>query len=138
MRINWAMPKPVFLVLAMFSCLLGPRAESSEGRYIVWGHGNDSCGTFIQENQNRTNAFEREISWVAGFVTAGNGEWILVSRKQGITLDVDFLRGLDNAALEAWLIQFCKENPLKNLVSAGTALQTALIKKVTKDMGTQK
>jgi hypothetical protein len=79
-----------------------------------------------------------EMSWVSGFVTAGNGEWIAGARRRGINSDIDFLKGLDNPALETWLVNFCKQNPLKNLVSASLALQQALIDKVTKGLGLKK
>jgi hypothetical protein len=69
--------------------------------------------------------FQTEINWIAGFVSAGNGEWRVMMLNKGI--ESDLLKGVDHAALETWLANYCKANPLNNLSSASIALQKTLL-----------
>jgi hypothetical protein len=73
--------------------------------------------------------FQAEINWIAGFVSAGNGEWRIMMLNKGI--ESDLLKGVDHAALEAWLANYCKTNPSNNLSSASIALQKTLLDRVT-------
>jgi hypothetical protein len=88
-------------------------AENS--RWIIWGAGNDSCGKFVQEQARDSARFGMEISWIAGVVTAENAEWLATLRKRGIKSDPEFLKGVDHATLETWLVNHCKAHPLDNL-----------------------
>jgi hypothetical protein len=99
------------------------------GDYIVWGAGNDSCATFVQERARGSARFNGEINWIAGSVTRANGEWSGTLALKGIKSDL--LKGLDHLALDAWLANYCKEHPLSNLNSAALALEKHLYGKVT-------
>jgi hypothetical protein len=86
------------------------RTSAANGRYILWGAGNDSCGIFEQQRAADTVRFQIEIQWIAGYVSARNGEWHATMSTKGI--DSDLLKGTDHAALEVWLSNYCKANPL--------------------------
>jgi hypothetical protein len=99
------------------------------GDFIVWGAGNDSCGTFVQERARNSVRFSTEINWVAGSVTRGNGEFSATMARKGI--EADILKDLDHGALETWLANYCQKNPLKNLSAAAAALEGALFDRLT-------
>jgi hypothetical protein len=110
--------------LALCATMLASKTAFA-GDFIIWGEGNSSCGTFIQERAKNSARFRAEMSWIAGSVTHGNGIFGAQMMREGIKADI--LEGLDNPALEAWLTRYCQENPLKLLNSAAMALESALL-----------
>jgi len=102
---------------------------AASDRYIVWGAGHDSCGRFVQEQVKKSRRYYAQISWIAGFTSAGSGEWRAVAAKAGF--DSDLLKGTDFAALETWLVNYCKANPLENLGRAAVELQKKLLERVS-------
>jgi hypothetical protein len=104
--------------------------------FIVWGPGNDTCGRFMQERSADSSRFHMEMSWIAGFVSAQNQDFAANALKKAINaqVDVDMLRGTDNAALEAWIAQYCGANPLKDLTVSAAALSKALFDRLTERM----
>jgi hypothetical protein len=94
------------------------------GDYILWGAGNDSCATFVQERARASMRFRTEISWIAGSVSRANAEWSGTMARRGFKTDI--LSNLEHEALEAWLANYCQKNPLKNLSGAAFALESAL------------
>jgi hypothetical protein len=97
---------------------------AENGRYILWGAGNDSCATFVQERAQGSARFQTEINWIAGSVSRGNGEWHAMMTRKGI--ETDILKGSDSVTLEAWLVKYCNEHPLSHLGSAALALEKTL------------
>jgi len=99
------------------------------GDYVVWGTGNDSCATFVQERARSSLRFTAEMNWIAGSTTQANAEWSFNLATKGIKSDL--FKDLDNLALEAWLADYCKEHPLNNLNSAALALQKHLFERAS-------
>ena len=99
------------------------------GDYIVWGVGNDSCGTFVEERAKNSVRFGTQINWIAGSLSRGNGEFSATIARRGI--EADILKNLDHRTLETWLANYCQKNPLKNLSSAAVALESALFDRLT-------
>lgn len=95
--------------------------------YVLWGVGNDSCERFVREQSQRSPRFDAELSWIAGFVSAGNGELSAMMAKNNAGFDL--LKGADPVAFEKWLVKYCNENSEKNLSSAANALTQSLLRK---------
>jgi hypothetical protein len=135
----WKQMGPIMSYVIKFLIVLSGVAFANEGtsaangRHILWGAGNDSCGTFEQQRARDTARFQIEIQWIAGYVSAGNGEWHATMSTKGI--ESDLLKGTDHAALEAWLANYCKANPLNNLSSAALALERALMERLVPTAG---
>ena len=124
------------LTRAFLAAIVGLQISSAlaqDGRYVIWGQGSDTCSKFLQERPKGSLIYASELSWIEGFVSEGNGEWITTARKAGVTIDVDFLKGLDHAALENRLVDICRQDPSKNLSGAASALQLALIEKIKRE-----
>ena len=121
------------LTKAILAAIVGLQISpvlAQEGRYVIWGRGSDACSTFLQEKPKVSPTYVSELSWIEGFVSEGNGEWITTARNAGATVDVDFLKGVDHSVLENWLVDICRQDPSKTLSSAASALQLTLIDKV--------
>lgn len=113
----------------IFSALMSDPALADRRSYVLWGAGNDSCERFVSEQSQRTTRFDSELSWIAGFVSASNGELSDMMAKRNATMDL--LKGADASALEKWLVNYCQENPSKNLSSAGNALTQSLLEGIS-------
>jgi hypothetical protein len=112
-------------------CVIAARA-SAEPRHVatVWGAGNDSCSRYLQEYAARPSGrFTEEISWLEGSVTALNIDAVVkLSDRFGWenAADFDLLKHADVAGLEAWVLNYCRANPTKNLNDAAAAFMIEL------------
>jgi hypothetical protein len=105
-------------------------AVASDGRFVLWGVGNDSCAVFLQEKSRASPKFSSQINWIAGFVSAGNGEWSATMAKKGIKSDL--LKDTDPVALEAWVVNYCSSHPLEYLGTAAAKLEQTLLERVSR------
>jgi hypothetical protein len=121
--------KCLILLIGLFWISTSVPASADSRSYVLWGVGNDSCGKFLQEQAQRSQRFELQLSWIAGFVSAGNGELTSMMAKKNI--ESDLLKGTDPATLETWLGKYCNKNSLKNLSSAAYALEQSLLERVS-------
>jgi hypothetical protein len=117
-------------IVAMCGLAFAFESVALAGDFIVWGAGNDSCGTFVQERATSSVRFRTEINWIAGSLSRANGEFSATMARKGIR-GADILSNLDHGALEMWLVGYCEKNPLKNLSSAALALETTLYDRLT-------
>jgi hypothetical protein len=117
------------LVLIVMSVISGS-ASAGEGRFVLWGAGNDSCAVFLQEKARATSRYSSQINWIAGYVSAGNGEWSASMAKKGIKSDL--LKDSDPVALEAWVVNYCTSHPLEYLGTAAIKLEQALLERVNR------
>ena len=101
----------VAIPVALFAALpQSLQAEDTNGHFTVWGHGNSSCGKYLSSNESVEGDF---LTWLAGYFTAFNE----------FTDDVnDILQGTDLAGGEAWIKNYCLQNPTDNFRTAAGAL----------------
>jgi hypothetical protein len=119
------------LVVVMFVMSLATGAASAgEGRFVLWGVGNDSCAAFLQEKARASSKYSSQINWIAGYVSAGNGEWTAMMAKKGIKSDL--LKDSDPVALEAWVANYCGSHPLEYLGTAAVKLEQTLLERVSR------
>ena len=100
-----------FIVL----CVAGPaqgqfRARDAEGKRVIGAGTGASCGKWLEDRQQPppSTAWHGKANWALGFLSGA------AVYQEGI----DPLKGLDAAAIYAWLDQHCRENPLTPLVLA--------------------
>jgi hypothetical protein len=74
----------------------------------------------MQEKQRGGSRYSSQINWIAGYVSAGNGEWSATMAKKGIKSDL--LKDTDAVALEAWVVNYCSSHPLEFLGTAAIKL----------------
>jgi len=117
--------KVLTLLLAV---LAGDSAMAQGGRYVLWGAGNDTCASFVEERLRKSAHFQSQLNWIAGSLSRGNGEWRALMLKKGINSDL--LKGKESIALESWLVNYCNANPLNHLGSAALALEKTLIERM--------
>lgn len=111
--------------------------------YLVWGHGNTSCGAFVQNYSaylrgENVSAYNSDIIWMQGFLTAQNAEWvgtfIIKNGKKKFKPEADLLYGMDVGGLGAWVNSYCSAHPLNILNDAAFALSNVLLDRVVKRM----
>jgi hypothetical protein len=108
-------------------CTLPAKAETG---YLVWGVGNDSCGSYVQQYPSQSNVHYMQSSWVQGFVTAKNEEIIANARKRiggKAAAGFDLLRNADTAGLQVWLFNYCQSHPLEPLSHAASEFVNELV-----------
>jgi hypothetical protein len=80
--------------------------------YIL-GHGNQSCGSWLQARRSESWPALVQQGWLSGYVTAFNN---YASRNGNISA------GTDVDGLFAWVDNYCQSHPLDSLFGAGGAL----------------
>ena len=105
-------------------------ALASDGRFVLWGVGNDSCAVFLQEKARASTKYWSQINWIAGYMSAGNGEWSATMAKKGIKSDL--LKESDPVALEAWVVNYCGSHPLEYLGTAAVKLEQTLLERASR------
>lgn len=83
--------------------------------YRQLGAGALSCGAFLKQEHVRNGVMQ----WVLGFVTGFN---IVRAAATKSSETADILNGADADAVEVWLANYCKTNPLHDIASAAVAL----------------
>ena len=107
MEFIWKVNPTIALTLSLFVA----NAEA----YTLLGSGAISCGTWIKERQTFMNTVNG--SWVLGYLTK-------VNREKGLTLTIDA------NGLFAWIDNYCRVNPLKQLEDATEELAKQLDKRL--------
>jgi hypothetical protein len=118
------------LIVTCVMSLASGSASAGEGRFVLWGVENDSCAAFLQEKAQASPKYSSQINWIAGYVSAGNGEWTATMAKKGIKSD--FLKDSDPVALEAWVVNYCSSHPLEYLGTAAVKLEQKLLERVSR------
>ena len=96
--------------------------------YTLLGEGNQSCGQYVLDTEKASAPFdENDVfsflpsqtngAWVQGFISGYN-----------MATSKDVGKGIDTPAIDLWLLNYCKANPLKYIDEAATALITELDK----------
>jgi hypothetical protein len=79
------------------------------------GAGVTSCGSWTLEHRDRTPKATAQDNWLFGFVTA-----------EEFFSDTKRFKNPDNAALIAWVSDYCAKKPLSQLMEASYMLTNAL------------
>src|SRR5689334_13668310 len=107
----------ILLLAALTIALLTGSAEA----FTASGVGQDSCGTWSQVRQARSAALYEQ--WVLGFLSAvgdAADSWgIHPPTDPPDPNNFDPLNQLDNAAVMAWIDNYCRDHPLDHIFIAG-------------------
>ena len=108
------MLNPLRIKMIALSCLLvllvtplAGRCVDTNGRYVAYGYGADSCGTFLEARGTKTDT--SYIPWVTGYLTA-------VDTTYPITYGILGSSDIDRAML--WLDDYCDQHPLRQFAIA--------------------
>ena len=100
-------------VVAIACLLLGHGSGSARGQYLVYGHGNLSCGRWTEDKRIREDAH----TWVLGFVS-GAGWASPESQRQ-----------MDSNGMAMWIDRYCAAHPLDTIQNAAGGLALELERK---------
>jgi hypothetical protein len=104
------------LLLAALAVVLFTGSARAQPIYHAIGAGvAASCGTWTANRADRRKEPDwlHEVSWVLGFLSGAG----YMGTREGF----DPLRGVDAAAVQAWLDNYCRVHPLENLADAAGA-----------------
>jgi hypothetical protein len=76
--------------------------------HLVESRGAASCETWLRERPNNAKLHE---SWLLGFLSGVSQE-----------ADINFPKGMDNAALFKWMDDYCRQNPRQTIQLGGYML----------------
>jgi hypothetical protein len=65
---NMLVHRAILTAIALFASQVCALADT----VMILGHGNESCGTWLQNRGSQSYAEAAQLSWVLGFVTAFN------------------------------------------------------------------
>jgi hypothetical protein len=103
-------------MLLLVAAISTAQAQDGGGRAVIWIAGL-SCGKWTN-TPKQSAQHDAQRTWVAGFVSGMNFE----------ATDGDFLRGKDFDGLIGWIDNYCRTNPLHDVVQAAVHLVQALRK----------
>jgi hypothetical protein len=96
----------VLLISFMFS--------ANAGAYTAYGLGNKSCGEWVAEKEKDSMSYLGMQAWVAGFIS-------------GVGFSAKFeLKETDYNAIALFVTNYCKANPLDQVIDAAEALVKGL------------
>jgi hypothetical protein len=96
---------------------LGALAADVEGKYVVFGMGTLSCGSYTQARKVPGPTELQFEYWVTGYITAVN---------RFLPETSDIANGTDLDGLMGWLDNWCRDNPTKNFSTGADALELHL------------
>ena len=99
------------LLLLLLVIPLSGRCVDTNGRYVAYGYGADSCDSFLEARRTKTDT--NYISWVTGYLTA-------VDTTYPITYGILGSSDLDRAMV--WLENYCAQHPLRQFAFNDHAL----------------
>ena len=88
------------------------------GEYKVFGHGNQSCGSWTEAKEKDTYSRDSFHSWVNGYLTAYSA-WVEVDHLGPVT-------NTQNTGAWAWIDNYCLETPLSSVADAAQELIFAI------------
>ena len=111
----------LLLASLVMNSIAQPQAPEGKAEYfvVIGGPGFATCGTFTKWKTSTSHdeqvGYWGALQWVYGYQTAFDA----FSRKSG---GQHYLDGIDAAAVEVWLGNYCASHPLESLNSAAFAL----------------
>jgi hypothetical protein len=114
----------IMIAIGLVLWATGAETQCAETQYMVLGEGRaTSCGTWQQERRTRSITLLGSQAWVLGYVTRANHDGAARGANANLT------DGTDAEGLYAWIDNYCRANPLKNLASAAEELVGELRKR---------
>lgn len=83
------------------------------------GEGTTTCGTWINSRREQPQRVLPEASWLLGYITAS-------AKSDSARTGRKIARGINGAATDHWLDNYCAAHPLDNIETAATALVAEL------------
>jgi hypothetical protein len=106
------MPKSlVVVILFLVADVSFTQAQRGHAPALITGHGQDSCGTWVESRRVRNSDWTHEIAWAQGFVSADN--FYTAYQKAALI-------AAEPLDLALWFDRFCAVNPLSGVIG-GTA-----------------
>ena len=87
--------------------------------YSILGEGSMSCGEWGDRRRAEPTRVLPESAWVSGYVTA-------MARSDSARMDREIARGLEGAAIDHWMDNYCAKHPLENVETAASSLVQVL------------
>jgi len=84
-------------------------AADDAGIFTIMGSGTKSCGSVVEAHEEDDWGKRINSEWVNGYITSYNNY-----EHTG----QDVAKGIGAAAIDLWIYNYCKENPLDNLQDA--------------------
>lgn len=100
--------------------LSGAPADAAD-QYVIFGAGSRPCGTWLEVRSQALPEGEVLQSWVLGYFTGVNANFL--------TSSSDVTGGLDPDALFSWIDNYCAAHPLDSLARATGALMDSFLAK---------
>jgi hypothetical protein len=109
------------LTAIVIATLVVPPVSAEEGKLRKFiGEGTNSCGAWTFERQQNSAKSAFYATWVLGYVSGQNAD-------ESIS---DFLKGVDAGAILGWIDNYCRSNPLMQIVTAANSLVVELVLRV--------
>jgi hypothetical protein len=102
------------------------RATQLPASNAVYGHGNGSCGQWVQDKVNASDR-DADLAWVLGFLSGAGAVASSLKDDLGTKLNVRELRRTDAPAVTLWMDQYCAAHPLSRIVDASYKLMDELL-----------
>jgi hypothetical protein len=104
--------KVLILRVALLTTILiaSSLADARENSWNVFGHGNSSCGEWVQP---KDVSRETNMAWVLGFLS-------------GAQFGAAAVFETDAAAVEVYMTNYCQAHPLEKIVEGAKALANDL------------
>lgn len=80
--------------------------------------GGGSCGQWISDRKSNKMMSATKEFWLLGYISG-----------LAAATDKDVLKGMDSNSMEAWIDNYCGNNPLDRFVNAADALFIELVKR---------
>ncbi|HWY61726.1 MAG TPA: hypothetical protein VNW15_07475 [Rhizomicrobium sp.] len=88
-------------------------AATGDGRYLIWGGGQSSCGTWSEAKSTNAFLYTSAKQWLEGYVSAYNRySW------QGKNVASE----TNGNGMFSWVDDYCAANPTKDISDAANAL----------------
>lgn len=94
--------------------------DAKEAPLITVRGGQISCGSWLEEREKKSWSDIVNQGWVAGYLSG-----------VAYTSQVDLLVEADAAAVAFWVDNYCRREPLSQLIDAANALSAELAKKAS-------
>lgn len=96
-------------------------AHAASGQYVILGAGSRPCGAWLQVRSQALPDSAVLQSWVLGYVTSVNANFL--------TSSPDVTQGANPDALFSWIDNYCAAHPLDSLARAASALLDSFLAK---------
>lgn len=101
--------------------LLSAAPARAAGEYVILGAGSRPCGSWLQVRSQALPDSAVVQSWVLGYVTSVNANFL--------TSSSDVTQGANPDALFSWIDNYCATHPLDSLARATSALLDSFLAK---------